>query len=43
MASLSQAVNSLFLKEFVGAIQPLVTGPLPQQFLRMSSDLPAGR
>jgi quinol monooxygenase YgiN len=32
-----------YVQEFVRAIQPLVTGPLRQQFLRMSSTLPAVR
>ncbi|MGW6448053.1 putative quinol monooxygenase [Lentzea sp. NPDC055074] len=32
-----------YVQEFVRAIQPLVAGPLRQQFLRMSSTLPAVR
>ncbi|WP_439664322.1 putative quinol monooxygenase [Lentzea sp. HUAS TT2] len=32
-----------YVHEFRRAIQPLVDGPLRQQFLRMSSDLPAVR
>ncbi|MFD9702247.1 putative quinol monooxygenase [Lentzea sp. NPDC059081] len=31
-----------YVGEFVRAMQPLVQGPLRQQFLRMSSTLPAG-
>lgn len=32
-----------YVGEFVRAIQPLVAGPLRQQFLRMCSPLPEGR
>jgi quinol monooxygenase YgiN len=32
-----------YVQEFVRAIQPLVEGPLRQQFLRMCSDLPEVR
>ncbi|HUQ60592.1 putative quinol monooxygenase [Lentzea sp.] len=39
---LEKHVAQPYVHEFVRAVQPLVEGPLRQQFLRMSSTLPAG-
>ncbi|MFJ5992421.1 putative quinol monooxygenase [Lentzea sp. NPDC092896] len=39
---LEKHLTEPYVQEFRRAIQPLVEGPLRQQFLRMSSDLPAG-
>jgi quinol monooxygenase YgiN len=40
---LEKHLTEPYVQDFVRAIQPLVQGPLRQQFLRMSSELPEAR